>query len=113
MYKCTINTMSEDNKYNIKVNRKTPSSEEIQKKMNFEGAYKAYTHKAYRTPWGRFQRHDPKNRKASMFIILAIVVGTLVFLDLGEKPTQQDDAPAVVPTQQQDSIQTPQKKTNN
>ena len=72
--------MSKENKYNIKVNPKVPSSKEIQKKMNFEGAYKAYTHKAYRTPWAKFQRHSPKNRKASMFIILALVVGQRVEL---------------------------------
>ena len=44
-----------------------------------------------------------------MFIIFAIVVSQSFYL--GEKPTQQDDAPPAVPTQQQDSIQTPQKKT--
>lgn len=79
--------MSEENKYTIKVNPKIPSSGEIQKKMNFEKAYKSYTHKAYRTPWAKFQRHSPKNRKASMFIILIMVVGTLVFLEAEENKT--------------------------
>jgi hypothetical protein len=100
--------MSEENKYTIKVNPKIPSSGEIQKKMNFEGAYKAYTHKAYRTPWARFQRHSPKNRKASMFIILTIVVGTLVFLEDEENKT--DVLPITdEPTHQIDSLNVPKK----
>lgn len=95
--------MSKENKYNIKVNPKVPSSKEIQKKMNFEGAYKAYTHKAYRTPWARFQRHSPKNRKASMFIILAFVVGTVVFLENEENKTNVTPTDSK-PIQQTDSL---------
>lgn len=77
--------MSEENKYNIKVNPKEPSKEEIQKRMDFEGAFKAYTHNAYRTPFSKFQRHVPKNRKISMLIILAIVVSILVFTENDEE----------------------------
>lgn len=73
--------MSEENKFNIKVNPKKPSKEEIQKKMDFEGAYNAYTHKAYRSSRAGFNRHSFKNRKTSMFIILAIVIGVLVFVE--------------------------------
>ena len=83
--------MSEENKYNIKLNPTKPSKEEIRKKMDFEGAYKAYTHKAYRTPWSRFQRHSSKNRKISMFIILTIVVGALVFLESENELNNHDD----------------------
>ena len=73
--------MSEENKYRIRVNPKKPNAKEIREKMDFKGAYKAYTHKVYRTPWSRFARHSSKNRKASMLIILIIVVGTLVFIE--------------------------------
>tara|TARA_Y100000739_G_C20580676_1_gene452644 strand:+ start:1443 stop:1751 length:309 start_codon:yes stop_codon:yes gene_type:complete len=73
--------MSEEKKYNIKINPKKPNKEEIRKKMDFKGAYKSYTHKVYRTPWSRFQRHSSKNRKISMFVILIIVIGTLVLLE--------------------------------
>ena len=45
--------MSEENKYRIKVNPKKPNAKEIREKMDFKGAYKAYTHKVYRTPWSR------------------------------------------------------------
>lgn len=73
--------MSEENKFNIKVNPKKPSKEEIRKKMDFEGAYAAYTHKAYRSSRAGFNRHSFRNRKTSMFIILAIVIGVLVFIE--------------------------------
>ena len=73
--------MSEEKKYTIKIDPKKPNKKEIREKMDFKGAYKAYTHKVYRTPWSRFQRHSSKNRKVSMFIILIIVVGTLVFIE--------------------------------
>jgi len=84
--------MSEENKYNIKVNPKEPSKEEIRKRMDFEGAFKAYTHKAYRTPFSKFKRHAPKNRKISMLIILAIIVSILVFTenDEGNKNLKED-----------------------
>tara|TARA_B100001778_G_scaffold184906_1_gene152264 strand:+ start:2384 stop:2692 length:309 start_codon:yes stop_codon:yes gene_type:complete len=73
--------MSEEKKYTIKINPKKPNKKEIREKMDFKGAYKAYTHKVYRTPWSRFQRHSSKNKKVSMFIILIIVIGTLVLIE--------------------------------
>ena len=73
--------MSEEKKYNIKINPKKPSKQEIKDKMDFKKAYNAYTHKVYRYPWSRFQRHASKNRKISMFIILIIVIGTLVLIE--------------------------------
>ena len=85
--------MSEENKYNVKVNPPKPSKENIRGKMDFEGAYKTYTHKAYRTPWSRFQRHSSKNKKVSMFIILTIVVGTLVFLESEENIEKNKELP--------------------
>lgn len=85
--------MSEENKYNIKINSPKPNKEAIRNKMDFEGAFKAYTHKVYRTPWARFQRHSSKNRKASMFIILMIIVGTLVFLESEESGNKNNQLP--------------------
>ena len=73
--------MSEENKFNIKLNPKKPSKEEIRKKMDFESAYTAYTHKAYRSSRAGFNRHSFKNRKTSMFIILTFVIGVLVFVE--------------------------------
>ncbi len=73
--------MSEEKKYNIKINPKKPSKQEIKGKMDFKKAYNTYTHKVYRYPWSRFQRHASKNRKVSMFIILIIVIGTLVLIE--------------------------------
>jgi hypothetical protein len=73
--------MSEEKKYTIKINPKKPNKKEIKERMDFKGAYKAYTHKVYRTPWSRFQRHSSKNKKVSMFIILIIVIGTLVLIE--------------------------------
>jgi hypothetical protein len=72
--------MSEE-KYNIKINPKKPKKEGIRNRMDFNSAYETYTHKVYRTPWNKFQRHSSKNRKTSMFIILMIVVGSLVFIE--------------------------------
>ncbi len=88
--------MSEENKFNIKVNPKKPSKEEIRKKMDFEGAYTAYTHKAYRSSRAGFNRHSFRNRKTSMFIILAIVIGVLVFVE-NEKEfdAQNNDSSAI------------------
>ena len=63
--------------------------------MDFKGAYKAYTHKVYRTPWSRFQRHSSKNKKVSMFIILIIVIGTLVLI---ENEKEFDDTNILPPT---------------
>lgn len=73
--------MSEEKKYNIKLNPKKPTRQEIRDKMDFKKAYNTYTHKVYRYPWSRFQRHASKNRKVSMFIILIIVIGTLVLIE--------------------------------
>lgn len=73
--------MTEEKKYNIKLNPKQPSKEDIRKKMDFEGAYDTYVHKAYRSSRSGFNRHSFKNRKTSMFIILAIVIGTLMFIE--------------------------------
>ena len=42
--------MNEEEKYNIKLDPKKPSKQEIRRKMDFNGAYKAYTHKVYRYP---------------------------------------------------------------
>tara|TARA_B100000767_G_C19664741_1_gene492576 strand:+ start:622 stop:927 length:306 start_codon:yes stop_codon:yes gene_type:complete len=85
--------MSEENKYNIKVNPRKPNKDDIRQKMDFEGAFKAYIHKAYRTPWSRFQRHSSKNRKVSMFVILTIVVSVLVFLESEENETLKKEVP--------------------
>lgn len=85
--------MNEENKYNIKVNPRKPNKDDIRQKMDFEGAFKTYTHKAYRTPWYRFQRHSSKNRKVSMFVILTIVVSVLVFLESEENETLKKEAP--------------------
>jgi hypothetical protein len=73
--------MSEEKKYNIKINPKKPSKQEIRDNMDFKNAYNAYTHKVYRYPWSKFQRHASKNKKISMFIILIIVIGTLVLIE--------------------------------
>tara|TARA_B100001173_G_C15984473_1_gene546079 strand:- start:1080 stop:1388 length:309 start_codon:yes stop_codon:yes gene_type:complete len=81
--------MSEEKKYNIKINPKKPSKQEIRDKMDFKKAYNAYTHKVYRYPWSRFQRHASKNKRISMFIILIIVVGALVFIE-NEKEFNND-----------------------
>ena len=83
-------SMSEEKKYSIKINPQKPNKKEIRDKMDFKGAYKAYTHKVYRTPWSMFERHSSKNRKGSMFIILIIVVGTLVFIE-NEKEFNDDN----------------------
>lgn len=83
---------NEKKKYNIKVNPKKPSAKTIQSKMDFEGAYSAYTHKVYRTPWSKFQRHAYKNRKISMYIILAIIVGIILFTE-NEKDAPREDNP--------------------
>ena len=83
--------MSEEKKYTIKINPKKPNKKEIREKMDFKGAYKAYTHKVYRTPWSRFQRHSSKNRKVSMFIILIIVIGTLVFIENEKELNDQNN----------------------
>ncbi|MBI35068.1 MAG: hypothetical protein CMP67_06860 [Flavobacteriales bacterium] len=85
--------MSEEKKYNIKLNPKKPNKEEIRKKMDFKGAYKAYSHKVYRTPWYSFQRHSSKNRKVSMFIILICVVGALVFIESEKEFNQKNKIP--------------------
>lgn len=93
--------MSEETKYNIKVNPKKPSKEDIRKKMDFEGAYTAYTHKAYRSSRSGFNRHSFKNRKTSMFIILAIVIGTLVFL---ENETEYENNTTIQQSHSNDSL---------
>ena len=95
--------MSDDNKYDVKLNPKKPNREEIKAKMDFEGAYKAYTHKVYRTPWSRFQRHASKNSKSMMYIILIIVVGSLLFIEEEEANNPPDD----VKIEQVDSLNSP------
>ena len=97
--------MSDDNKYDVKLNPKKPNKEDIKARMDFEGAYKAYTHKVYRTPWSRFQRHASKNNKTMMFIILIIVVGSLLFIEEEESNIPPKD----VKTEQVDSLKSPLK----
>lgn len=80
---------NEKKKYNIKMDPKQPSKKSIQSKMDFDGVFEAYTHKAYRTPWSKFQRHAHKNRKISMYIILAIIVGILLFTQDDKKKDNQ------------------------
>ena len=63
--------------------------------MDFKGAYKAYTHKVYRTPWSKFQRHSPKNKRTSMFIILIIVIGTLVFIENEKEFSDTNISPTI------------------
>ena len=92
--------MSDNNKYDVKLNPKKPNREDIKAKMDFEGAYKAYTHQVYRTPWSRFQRHASKNNKSMMFIILIIVVGSLLFIEEEESKNPPED----VNTEQVDSL---------
>tara|TARA_Y100000589_G_scaffold3897_2_gene3478 strand:- start:12497 stop:12805 length:309 start_codon:yes stop_codon:yes gene_type:complete len=92
--------MKEEKKYTIKINPKKPDKNEIREKMDFDAAYKAYTHKVYRTPWNKFQRHSPKNRKVSMFIILIIVVGTLMLIE-NEKEFNENN---ITPPKTNDSL---------
>lgn len=80
---------NEKKKYNVKVDPKEPSKKSIQSKMDFDGVFEAYTHRAYRTPWSKFQRHAHKNRKTSMYIILAIIVGILLFTEEEDKKDEE------------------------
>lgn len=82
--------MTEESKYDIHINPKKPTKEAIRKKMDFEGAYKSYTHWTYRTPWHRFQRHSGRNRKTTMFIILIIIVAALLAIEWEEENRKQD-----------------------
>lgn len=82
--------MTDNNKYQININPKKPSKEEIRKKMDFEGAYKSYTSWIYRTPWHRFQRHAGKNRKISMMILLFAVIAFVLYLDSTEQHLNDD-----------------------
>lgn len=87
----------EENKYDIHLSPAEPSKEEIHQKMDFDDAFKAYSHWAYRHPWHRFQIASPKNRRLAMFIILGIIVASLILFekelglndeDAGETPIE-------------------------
>ena len=84
--------MTEKNKYKININPKTPSKESIKEKMDFNNAYKSYTHWIYRTPWHTFQHYASKNKKITMMIILFAVIAMLIVLDYkeNEKPENTD-----------------------
>lgn len=94
--------MTEEKKYNIHINPKKPSKEDIRKKMDFEGAYKSYTHWIYRTPWHRFQRHASKNRKTTMMIFLLLIVALVFVLESEEQNDHQHHPGA--PIEQIDSL---------
>ena len=76
--------MTEKNKYKININPKVPSKESIKEKMDFNNAYKSYTHWIYRTPWHTFQHYASKNKKITMMIILFVVIAMLIVLDYKE-----------------------------
>jgi len=84
--------MTEKNKYKININPKVPSKESIKEKMDFNNAYKSYTHWIYRTPWHTFQHYASKNKKITMMIILFAVIAMLIVLDYkeNEKPENTD-----------------------
>lgn len=84
--------MTEKTKYKININPKTPSKETIKEKMDFNNAYKSYTHWIYRTPWHTFQHYASKNKKITMMIILFAVILMLLVLDYKEnkKPENND-----------------------
>lgn len=84
--------MTEKNKYKININPKVPSKESIKGKMDFNNAYKSYTHWIYRTPWHTFQHYASKNKKITMMIILFAVIAMLIVLDYkeNEKPENTD-----------------------
>lgn len=83
--------MSEQNNYNVKRNPPHPSKDEIKGKMDFNKTYEAYTHKAYRSSRARFDRHSFKNRKTMLYIILAIVIGLLVFTEESENESNKNN----------------------
>ncbi|MFZ9847752.1 MAG: hypothetical protein ACO3EE_06315 [Flavobacteriales bacterium] len=68
-------------KYDIKIDSKPISEKDIEKHMNFDKTYEAYTHWTYRHPWYRFQRHANKNRKILLWIILIAVIAALVIME--------------------------------
>lgn len=68
-------------KYDIKTDPQPLSEKDIEKHMDFDKTYEAYTHWAYRHPWHRFQRHASKNGKIILYIILIAVVAALVIME--------------------------------
>jgi len=68
------------NNYDIKTNPRPISEKDIEKHMSFDKALETYSHWVYKKPWYRFQRHNSRNYKIVLYIILAAVIAMLMLM---------------------------------
>ncbi len=76
---------NKEEKYKVHVKSSSDKKVDASKHKNFDKVYSKYTHWLYRNPWYKFQFHQSKNRKITLYILLGIVVATLVVIAFLEK----------------------------
>jgi hypothetical protein len=51
------------------------------KYKDFDKVYKSYADSIYKRPWSRFQFHQSKNRKVTLYILVILIVVALVVME--------------------------------